>query len=229
MAARLASLRHTLARVGEGQTGPLRLAVVLALVSAPFVAASFLQPPMFDVDAGFSPPEPGPALIVAALATLGAAFLGGMVGGVVVKRMPTLGAAAAIAIAWPIGVSLIPIVARLFGLSFETAYSCFDTCGSMISSADPWSGVGAYLVSFFVSVVTLVPIAILIVCVCGAFRLNRAGYPFVSTVLVGIGYGALHFFTMLAGSAPAIAFLLLVLGVATWTWALRPSSTLAPR
>ena len=91
------------------------------------------------------------------------------------------------------------------------------------------SGLGTYVVAATVSVLTLVPIGIALVCLFGAWKLNQGGSPAAATIVLAIGYGSLHWLAFLAGSQPIVAYLLLTLGVALWTRVLRaPSSTLSP-
>ena len=213
--------RQALARLGSGTAGPVRLAVVLALVSTPIVGASFLLPPLFESDESFTPPALVHALVVAGIATVGAALVAGAIGGAVVRQHPTAGAVLALAIAWPVAVSLISVAARVLGVPFETAYSCFDTCGPMIHDSDAASGAGAYLVSLVVSAVSVIPIVIAVIFVVVAYRLNKAGNTLIATGLVAFGYGALHYLAFLAGSQPIVAYLCLGVGIALWTWALR--------
>ena len=214
-------IRQALERLGAGPFGPVKVAIALAIPSSLLVAAAFLLPPVFEVDARFQPPSLAGSVIVALIATLGAAAAGGAIGGLAVRRHPTIGTILALAIAWPVAVALVPVAARLAGVAFETAYSCFDTCGPMVHDRDPMSGVGAYLISAFVSMVTIVPLVIAAVCVFGGYKLNASGSPFVAAIVLAIGYAALHFLTLLAGGPPLVAYLCLMFGVALWTAALR--------
>jgi hypothetical protein len=218
-----------LQRLGEGPAGPIKLAVALAIVSIPLVGLSFLLPPLFEADPGFSPPEILPAFVIAGLATVGAAIAGGGVGGLVVRTRPTIGALLALAIAWPLAVSLVSIAATLLKVPFETAYSCFDTCGPTVHSRDAASGAGMYLISTVISILTIVPPIIAAICLFGAYKLNQGGSPFVATIVLAIGYGALDYLAFLAGAQPILAYLCLAAGVALWTRVLRsPSGTLSP-
>ena len=217
-------LRRSLERLGAGPFGPVKVAVALALPSSLLVAASFLLPPVFEVDANFQPPSLAGAVIVGLVACLGAAAAGGAIGGVMVRRHPTLGGILALAIAWPVAVSLLSIAAKVAGVTFEAAYSCFDTCGPMVNDDDALSGLGAYLISAFVSMVTIVPIVIAGVCVFGAYKLNASGSPFAASIVLAIGYASLHFMTLLGGAAPLVAYVCLLVGVALWTAALRGPS-----
>ena len=199
--------------------------MALAVVATPLVALSFLAPPIFELDDSFRPPSLATALVVAAVATIGAAAVGGAIGGLVVRTRPTVGTLLAFALAFPVAVTIPPLVAIAMGQPFETAYSCFDTCGPMIHAGDPLSGGGAYLVAVGISAVTIVPFVLLGVCTFGAYRLFQAGYPFISALVLGLGYGSLHWIAVLAGAPPLIGFVCLLLGVSTWAWALRTRST----
>ena len=215
--------------LAEGRSGPSKLAVALAIASIPLVGLSFLLPPLFEVDEQFTPPQVLHAFVIAAVATLGAAIAGGGIGGLVVRTRPTLGALLALAIAWPLAVALVSVIPALLKLPFETAYSCFDTCGPTVHSRDPASGAGIYLVSTVISLLTIVPGLIAAICLFGAYKLNQGGSPFVATIVLAIGYGALDYLAFLAGAQPIVAYLCLAAGVALWTRVLRsPSGTLSP-
>jgi hypothetical protein len=214
-------MRGVLARIGSGPAGPVRLAVVLSIAAIPFVGLSLLAPPIFEVDEGFQPPSLPSALVVAAIASIAAAVIAGSIGGLIVRRHPTLGALVALGIAWPVAIIVLPMAAAVLRIRLETAYSCFDTCGPMLHTDDVFSGAGAYLVALFVSAVTIVPLIILPICVYGAYKLNQGGYPFVATLVLGIGYGAMHWLAVLGGAPPLIGFVALLLGVAAWTSILR--------
>ena len=221
-------MRGVLARIGSGQAGPVKLAVALSIVAIPFVGLSLLAPPIFEVDDGFQPPSLPSALVVAAIACFAAGLIAGSIGGLFVRGRPTLGALVALGIAWPVAIIVLPMAAALLRITLETAYTCFDTCGPMLHTDDVFSGAGAYLVALFVSAVTIVPLIILPICVYGAYKLNQGGYPFVGTVVLGIGYGALHWLAILGGAPPLVGFVALLLGVATWAWVLRGGPS-APR
>ncbi len=214
-------MRSVLLRFAAGRWGPTTLAVALAIVATPLVALSFLAPPIFELDETFQAPSLGTALLVAGLASAGAAVVGGTVGGFVVPRHATLGTLLALALAWPLAIVLTPLAATAIGQPFETAFSCFDTCGAMIQAGEIESGVGSYLVALFTSAVTIVPLVLLGICVFGAYRLNQSGYPFVGALVLAFGYGSMHWIAILGGAPPLVGFTSLALGVAAWAWALR--------
>jgi hypothetical protein len=127
--------------------------MLLAAASIPVVTFSLLHQPQADEleSLGSQPMSLPEAVVLASISVLGAALAGGFVGGLVRRRYRATGAIVALAIAWPVGIALLPAAASLLGFHLAAGIFCFDTCTPMVTSADPTSGIVAYGNSTFMT------------------------------------------------------------------------------
>jgi hypothetical protein len=157
------------------------------------------------------------AVVLASISVLGAALAGGFVGGVVRRRYRATGAIIALAIAWPVGIALLPAAASLLGFHVAAGIFCFDTCTPMVTSADPTSGIVAYANSTFMT--TFPQVGLFGAVIGGSLVIAGTAFRWWLGVVVAIVvYGALHAMSLLFGGWPAYACL--GAGILTWSLAL---------
>jgi hypothetical protein len=197
------------------------VAVGLAVVSVPIVAVALMSTSAPD----YHPlPERqfGDTLILAAVASVGAAIVGGGVGGLLLPTHRTLGPLVAMALAWTTAVALVPWAASATGIGYQAVVFCLDSCDILIDSARPVSGINAIGTSLQFGVMTVVPDLVLLACIWAADRLNRGGSPGGAAVMVALGFAALNWIAFLFGGATMfIPFVTLAIGVVIWASVLR--------
>lgn len=198
--------------------GPVLTAVVFAALSI-FPVAWALQSGPADWQAELAdwrPPGWPGALALAGCASLAAAVAGGYLGGRVRIAHRVGGALMALAIAWPIGIAVLPAAAATFGVPLRTGVVCIDSCHAYLSDDNPWGGPGAYAQSFM-GLILIVPEGVALVLMFVAGLAGRIGRVVLGTTFVASAYGALHLYTVLSGGATAFACL--GFGVVGWsTW-----------
>jgi hypothetical protein len=196
--------------------GPVVTGVVLAVLSILPVAWSLQSGPV-DWQASlmdWRPPGWPGALLIAACASLAAAVAGGYVGGRVHAEHRVGGALVALAIAWPLGITVLPLAAATFGVHLRTGTMCIDGCTAYLSDAAPWSGPGAYAQSFM-GLIFVVPEVIAVVFLILARLALRRAHVILGIVFVVAAYGALHMYSVLSDGATAFACL--GVGVVAWS------------
>ena len=201
---------------------PILVAVVFGLLSVPIVAWSLVQAPADWVQDIVHAPPIGwsDGITLALCSTVGAALVGGGLGGLVVRRHPVAATLLAIGTAWPVGIAMLSLVAATFGIGLRTGIQCIDTCTPYITDQDPLSGLAAsFEVVFYSAFFLIFPAAFAGLLAAGAFA-GRRGNVLVGSALVVAGYGALYFWSLLLGGGPA--FVCLALGVVAWTVLLHP-------
>ncbi len=222
-------------RFAERPRGPLLLALGLSLLSAPIVAWALTIEPGPLNSHGWEQPALGQAVVVALVAVVMAGLVGGGIGGLVVREHPTTGALVAIALAWPVALSTLPIIATVVGARVQQAYICRESaCGFAIDYANPLSGVGAYALSVAMSAVLGVPALLAVGCLVGSWvMVRRADGGIASAALVVVAYACLHLpwvvIVVFAGSAVGlVAFACLAVGVVVWVALTRPVAPAVP-
>ena len=198
--------------------GPLITALLLAAVSIVPVAWSLLdlRPDMWYWSyLPYPARTQSQALLLAASAVVPAALLGGYLGGLVHRQRPMIGALVALALSWPIGITMLPLAATILNLPMQDPVFCFDTCTPQLVSGEPLSGLEAYLYWTFGGLYALMPAGIAIVLLVVATVIARKGHPTLATPFAVAAYASLHIFTLLPWQAHA-AFACLGLGVILW-------------
>lgn len=212
-----------------GRWGPVLLALAFGLLSIPLVAASLVQaPPALQQEQRDALPLGWlDALILGVVSAVTAAVVGGTLGGNLVRSRPVAAALVAIATAWPIGIGMLSITATALGIRLRMGIYCIDTCNASISDRDPFSGIGAYVISLIWGAWFVVPaIACVVLMVIGAGLAWRRRVVTAMAFVVA-GYAALHWWSVLGGG---VAFACLAFGVIVWATALhQPISALDDR
>ena len=195
--------------------GPVVTAVVFAVLSILPVAWSLQSVPAHEASlADWSPPGWPGALLLATCASLVAAVAGGYVGGRVRVPQPVAGALMALVMAWPIGITVLPLAAATFGVHLRTGIGCIDGCTAYLSDAAPWSGPGAYAQSF-TGLILVVPEVVAVVFLFLARLALRRARVILGIAFVVAAYGALHMDSVLGDGATAFACL--GVGVVAWS------------
>jgi hypothetical protein len=125
---------------------PRIAALCLGFLSLPFAAASIAwsSVPRFSVRETVEPVSFGYALLLALLPVTAAAFVGGSLGGSIVRKQPVRGLFFALLFAWPVAVITLPLLPAYLGWSYRGAWFCLSACNPMITSDVPLSGALAY-------------------------------------------------------------------------------------
>lgn len=197
--------------------GPVVTAVVFAVLSILPVAWSLQSGPASPGQASladWSPPGRPGALLLATCASLVAAVAGGYVGGRVRVPQPVAGALMALVMAWPIGITVLPLAAATFGVHLRTGIGCIDGCTAYLSDAAPWSGPGAYAQSFTGLALGMPEVVAVVFLFLARLALRRARV-ILGIAFVVAAYGALHMSSVLGGGATAFACL--GVGVVAWS------------
>ena len=196
--------------------GPVVTAVVFAVLSILPVAWSLQSGPAEAQAslADWSPPGWPGALLLATCASLVAAVAGGYVGGRVRVPQPVAGALMALVMAWPIGITVLPLAAATFGVHLRTGIGCIYGCTGYLSDAAPWSGPGAYAQSFMGLVLVMPEVVAVVFLFLARLALRRARV-ILGIAFVVAAYGALHMYSVLGGGATAFACL--GVGVVAWS------------
>lgn len=213
--------RQALASVASG---PVRLALGLALLSMPVVAASLVQAPEAWQQRIVRAPRVGwvDAVVLALPSTLTASVVGGFLGSRLVRTRPIAAVLVAIGSAWPVGIMMLPISAAVMGIGLRAGILCIDTCNPSLTDEVPISGISAYIGSLIGGAFFIAPPALFVACVVAAWRIGRRRYM-AGSVLAIAGYGFLHGWSLLLGGFPAFAAL--AFGVLTWVRLLYRSTT----
>ena len=188
----------------------------MALLSIVPVAWSLQLPPREGWQrVGWEPIDWPDALVLAACASLVAALAGGALGGLVRVHHRVTGALIALAIAWPVGIIVLPLAADAFGVWLRTGIQCIDRCQEYLSDAEPWGGPGTYATGAVWGVIAILPAVAALVLLVMAGIAGKYGGVVTGVVLAVLAYGALHFFSLLDGGA--ISFACLGFGVIAWS------------
>lgn len=195
--------------------GPVVTAVVFAVLSILPVAWSLQSVPAHQASlADWSPPGWPGALLLATCAGLVAAVAGGYVGGRVRVPQPVAGALMALVMAWPIGITVLPLAAATFGVHLRAGIWCIDGCTAYLSDAAPWSGPGAYAQSFTGLALGMPEVVAVVFLFLARLALRRARV-ILGIAFVVAAYGALHMDSVLGDGATAFACL--GVGVVAWS------------
>jgi hypothetical protein len=212
-------------RQSETRLGPVLLALGLAILSIPIVAGALMNtgaPGYYEL------PDPafGDVLVLAAVACLASAGLAGVIGGAVLRQHRVLGPLVAIGLAWPIAVTLVPLVANALGIHYQAVVFCLDSCSVEIDSAKPFSGIAAVAGTIQMGVMTIVPDIILLAALWAADRAARGGSNGAAAALVVLGFGALDWPAFACGGATGLLpFAILAIGVTLWASMLKVRAT----
>jgi hypothetical protein len=212
-----------LRRLVRSPIGPTLTALVLALISAPFVAFAIVResvPPWigpFD-----EPVDPGIAIAIACIAVIAGGLVGGTIGGRLLRRSPVAGLLVAVAVAWPIAIATLPMVPTLLGVEYRTAFGCISSCNPTIRAGDLASGAISYAASVFSGVFLIVPPVGALALAIAAWVASRRHRPIVAIVL-GLSAVTSYNFWSIVGSSSWHSlggaegpFALLVIGAVMW-------------
>ena len=197
-------------------SGPVVTAVVFAVLSIVPVAWSLQIGPddWMAQQARWRPPGFPGALGLAACASLAAAIAGGYLGGRVRATHRVVGALVALAIAWPVGITVLPLAAATLRVPLVAGIGCLDSCDAMLHDSDPWGGLGAYLYSYM-WLITVVPEGVALVLLFLARLAARRARVALGAALVVAAFGALN--ALSAGQDGLTAFACLGFGVVAWS------------
>jgi hypothetical protein len=203
------------ARLIAGQWGPTRLALALGLVAIPIVALGLTL--HSAASGGENLPGVVEAIAMAAIAVLGAALVGGWLGGRLLGRM-TMAPLVAIAAAWFVGVSLLTIGPMVLGIRYSAMPFCMDGCQPLLVGTQPLSGGTYWVLGMVFGVVTVLPAAVALTLLIVARSSYTNGQVAMRASLAVIAYGAFWGMGMLGGAPGAIvAYVPLAIGVVIWT------------
>jgi hypothetical protein len=199
--------------------GPVSLALVLAAISIVPVAWTLL-----DLNPGlwywsyleYPARTPQQAFLLATCAVVPAGLLGGFLGGLVRGRRPVAGAFVAMAVSWPVGITMLPLAATVLGIPMRDAIFCFDTCTPQLVSGEPFSGMHAYAYWAFSGIYMVVPVGLALLVAVIAWQLARRGSSTLGSAFVVLAYVSMHALFLLNRQA-WIPFACLALGVIAWT------------
>jgi hypothetical protein len=203
------------ARLIAGRWGPTRLALALGVVATPIVALGLTM----HSPASGNENLPGflEAMAMAAFAVLGAALVGGWLGGRLLGRM-TMAPLVAVAAAWFVGVSLLTIGPMLLGIHYTAMPFCMDGCQPLLVSTQPLSGGTYWVLGMVFGVLTVLPIAVALTLLIVSRSHYTDGQVAMRASLAVIAYGAFWGMGMLGGAPGAIvAYVPLAIGVVIWT------------
>lgn len=197
--------------------GPIVVAVGLAVLSIPVVTIALLLAPEAAPRLNVTRLALGEAVALAAIATISAAVVGGAIGGFVIRSRRSLGVLAAIALAWPVGVAVVPIAASALGIRFQAVEFCIDGCNPMIRSDVPLSGAQAYFQSAVVSAATVVPLLGVLLLRPVARALDRRGAFTMASIVIVAAYATLNWVIVSGGVVAFLPFVALAIGVVLWS------------
>ena len=204
-------------RLIKSRLSPTFLAVGLALLSTPFVATALVGASISPCSAcsadGAQPISLASAVAIAIVAVGAAGFVGGAVGGWFVRRSPLRGLFVAVAVAWPVAVTTLPIVPTLRGETYGTGYVCIDTCSAQILSGQPLSGLTAYAQSVFFGAIFILPPALAIGFAIAAWVARRRDHARLTAALGLAACGSINLWSVTDAGLP---FLCLVVGALIW-------------
>jgi hypothetical protein len=206
----------TLDRVAGGRWGPLRLALLLSLAGLPVAIWALVSPA--PAQSGLAGVAPGlaDAVLIAAIAVLGAGLAGGIAGSFLAGRR-IAAPFAALAVAWATGIGLLGLAPALLGISYTVGTFCLDACNPLVSSDKPLSGITTWFGGAVLGFVTIVPVVIALVAVRLAKRAGARGSVLAPVLAALVAHTALNWLTLLGSGIPGIVvYVALCLGVASW-------------
>jgi hypothetical protein len=145
----MASESESLRRFARHPAGPTILALALALVALPVVAASLQA---YDIsrdtsgDAGLLPLDAPGRWTAAAGSVLLAALVGGTAGGFLRGRIHNC-EILVVGLSWIVGIAAAPLGPYLFHQQVGFERFCLDSCGVSIQATDPSVGLAAVVLS----------------------------------------------------------------------------------
>jgi hypothetical protein len=208
--------RSTVGFLERARAHPVALALVLSLISTPLVAVSLLDPPLAGVD--WEPMGLQAALLLAVLVVVPAGLAGGALGGRFLAGRPVLAVFLSLAVAWPVGISMLSIAAAaldvplLIGSRVQWPYSA-------ITEAEPLSGGVQYVGSVVGGFIFILPPILGLLSLGAARILARRGHVGRGIALVIAGYIALNWLSITFGGL--IPFICLSVGVVVWWYLAR--------
>jgi len=205
---------------------PVALALLLALVSVPLVAGSFVaqwSDTLWSELGDAVQPTWLDALVLASAAALTSALLAGSVAGLVIRTHPKGGGFLALAIAWPVGIGMISVTSAIASIDLQHVWGWCD-----LGCKAPTSSLKAYVDSVFAGGFVTWPTVLIVgvpsLILLARLRLTSRRSLLAASVLVIAIYGTVHLISIQFGGA--VAFACLAIGVAVWTQALvKPTPT----
>jgi len=211
-------------------------AVVLAALSAPLVAWSFLlRPPDWVLrNEGWAqgaidwrPVAVEGAVALALSGAVPSAVVAGLAGSVVWRWRRFAGAAVALATGWATGIVMLPVAASVLGVHLRTGIVCAMGCEALLRDDRPFGGVSAYAIflagtlAFQWSVVApvlvgLVVLRVLLDWVRGRPALRPRPPLIVWVVAFAVAHGIALVWVVLVTPAAVVPYLLLSAGVVVW-------------
>jgi hypothetical protein len=206
--------------------GPVMSAVVLAMVSAPVVAVALLLPPsaaVLEIDPMTNLPRvewqtmsPLDAGVLALAATCAAGLTGGYYGGRVVARHRLLAPFLAIAVAWPVAIVVLGIVAAVLHIPLRSPVDCAFGCDSWMGQGDALAGFAAYGRSVVFSIVLWEGVVVSLILMVIARRIGQHLFALCGVVAT---HAVINGWSILVAPAATIAYACLAIGVVAWaTW-----------
>lgn len=221
-------LRKWLVQAGAGPWGSVRLALALSIPALPIVIWAVGHPYLPEGWTESTKNEFGDSVVLGLAGVVAASVAGGMVGGRLVRR-PTLAVAATVSVAWFTGVVSLSVVSWLLGMSYVGAVMCFDGCQPLLSSANPLSGAMAWGAGLALSVMSLVPLLIVLALSSLSRRFSRRGRSTAAAWLAVAAAAVAQSWTFLGGGTGAIAaFACLAVGVVVWSTIIVPAADPQP-
>jgi hypothetical protein len=206
----------TLDRVVAGSWGPLRLALLLALVSIPVATWALLSPAPSQSGIAGVAPGLADAVLIATIAVLGAALAGGVTGSFLAGRR-IAAPFAALAVAWATGIGLLGLAPALLGISYTVGTFCLDACNPLVSSDKPLSGITTWFGGTLLGFITVIPALIGLLAIRLARRAAGRGSVLAPVAAALVGHTALNWLTLLGSGIPGmVVYAVLCLGVACW-------------
>ena len=143
--------------------GPTVVAVVLAMVSWPFVALELNA--VQETFTSLSPPQIAPTDPARWTAALGAVLVSALVAGSVGGWLSRRGHNEfwALPLAWLVAVAASPVLPGLLGQNIGFGPICIDACEVDIGASDPASGIAAAILSPIAAMVEVGPLGILVI------------------------------------------------------------------
>lgn len=198
--------------------GPTFFALALAIISIPFATLAIMLAGV-DSSGDPTPVDTGLALVMALVAVVAGALVGGTLGGLVVRRRPLLGLGLAIGSAWPTALATLSIVPGLVGREYGAVRMCFDSCSPVIRGDSTLSAIAGYGISLLFTAIVAVPAAGILLFI--AWELGRRRRRALQPVFVAAAVVAIDSWSMWSGALAAAA---LVAGSLVWVLPHRPGA-----